>query len=252
MTRDPATGQELPDSAIQRVVFIANNVHVYGIPPISSNHGFSASSWTSPTQPTAQEIFNGRLRIIETSIESKIKVDIVLEEPNSGELFAAAPYTSTAVVQQANDSSRFFAVRVQGEGGMKATLGIGFEDRSAALDFNIALGDAQKVLGVGNATASQTGRGPQPRSNMVQESKQDFSLKEGQKIHIELGGKGGRPSPMGISTNQDDSSALFSIAPPPGTARSQNEFAPIAPPSAVEGKSAKDLGFDDGEFGEFQ
>lgn len=252
MSRDPATGQELPENAIQRVVFLTNNVHVYGIPPISSNRGFSASSWTSPTQPTAQQIFNGRLRIIETSVESKIKVDIVLEEPSSGELFAAAPYTSTAVVQQANDSSRFFAVRVQGEGGMKATLGIGFEDRSPAMDFNIALTEAQKVLGTGNSGPNQTGRGTQQRGNLVQESKQDFGLKEGQKIHIELGSKGRRSVPTAVSTNQDESSALFSIAPPPGAAKPQSEFAPIAPPSAVEAKSAKDLGFDDGEFGEFQ
>ena len=253
MATDPATGQELPESAIQRIVFIANDVHVYGIPPISSNRGFSAALWTSPTQATAQQIFTGRLRIVETSIESNIKTDIVLEDTSSGELFAAAPYTSTAVVQQANDSSRFFAVRVQGEGGMKATLGIGFEDRSPALDFNIALGEAQKVLGIGGAGATtQTGRGAQDRKNLEQESKQDFGLKEGEKIHVELGGKGRRSAPMSASESGDDASALFSIAPPPGAGRSPNESAPTAPSSSLENKSAKDLGFDDGESGEFQ
>lgn len=251
MTRDPATGQELPDSAIQRVVFVTTNVHVYGIPPISSNRGFAATSWTSPTQPTAQQIFTARLRIIETSIESQIKADIVLEDDNTGELFAAAPYASSAVVQQANDSSRFFAVRVVGEGGMKATLGIGFEDRSPALDFNIALAEMRKVLGMDGAGSGSSGRGTQGKSNIAKEEAQDFSLKEGQKIHIQVGSKGRRPSPNQDAVKQDDSAALFSIAPPPAAAKAQSDFPPNASPAA-SAKSAQELGFDDGEFGEFQ
>ena len=250
MPKDPTTNQDLPDSAIQRIVFLTSNVHVYGIPPLSSNAGFSAGAWTSPTQPTAQQIFTARLRIIETSIDGKIKADIVLEDGNNGELFAAAPYTSSAVVQQANDSSRFFAVRVVGEGGMKATLGIGFEDRSPALDFNIALAEMRKVLWEGGSSASSKGAG---KGKAVDEtSKQDFSLKEGEKIHIQVGGKGRRTAPTESSGGQNDSAALFSIAPPPPAGKPQSDFPSVAPSSAVTGKSAQELGFDDGEFGEFQ
>ena len=101
---DPATGRTLPDSdtSFQRVLFVTNDVHVYGIPPLTSTKGFSASSWTSPNQPTAQQISTARLRIIETTIDSRVKVDIALEDSKNGDLFAAAPYTSSAVVQQAN------------------------------------------------------------------------------------------------------------------------------------------------------
>ena len=250
MTKDPTTGLDLPDSAIQRITFLANDIHVYGIPSISSNKGFSASTWTSPTHPTAQQIFTARLRIIETSIDSILKVDIVLEDPNTGDLFAAAPYTSVAVVQQANDSSRFFAVRVQGEGGMKATLGIGFEERGVALDFNIGLGEARKVLGWEGAVVGQ--KGPS-KNTLVDDVKQDFSLKEGEKIQVNVGSRGRRD---GAATNgtssQSDGAALFSIAPPPLSAKAHNDSPAIAPPSAVEKKSAQDFGFDDGEFGEFQ
>lgn len=252
MTRDPTSGAELPDSAIQRIVFVANDVHVYGIPPISSNRGFSASTWTAPTLPTAQQIFTARLRIIETSVESQIKTDIVLEDGGNGELFAAAPYTSAAIVQQANDSSRFFAVRVQGEGGMKATLGIGFEDRSPALDFNIALGEARKVLGMEGGISGQSGRSAQGKTDATQDTKQDFSLMEGQKIHIQVGNKGRRSPLADTATKPDDGAALFSIAPPPSSAKEHHDLPSIAPPSAVERKSAQELGFDDGEFGEFQ
>lgn len=182
---------------------------------------------------------------METSIEGKIKADIVLEDGNTGDLFAAAPYTSTAVVQQANDSSRFFAVRVVGEKGMKATLGIGFEERGAALDFNIALAEMRKVLGY------EQSPGGQGKGGVEQAEKQDYSLKEGEKIHIQVGSKGSRRAEASVS-GQDDSTALFSIVPPPGPGATHGGVPSIAPPPSANGKTAQELGFDDGEFGEFQ
>lgn len=250
-TLDPATGRELSDSAIQRVLFVSNDVHVYQIPPITSNKGFAAGSWTSPVKPTAQQIFTARLRVFETSVGGKIKADIVLEDGKTGDLFAAAPYTSTAVVQQANDSSRFFAIRVQGEGGMKATLGIGFEDRSPAFDFGIALSEVRKILGMDDSAASSLASGGSvAKTNTVQELKQDFSLKEGEKIHIAVGSKIRRQAPSSVAARQDDEAALFSIAPPPPGGKAQ--FMDSSPaPAAVESKTAKELGFDD-DFGDFQ
>ncbi|KAK3623098.1 hypothetical protein LTR56_021768 [Elasticomyces elasticus] len=246
---DPATGQPLPDSdsSYQRVLFSTSDVHVYGIPPLTSTKGFSAGSWTSPTNPTAKQLFTARLRVIETTTDSGVKVDIALEDGKTGDLFAAAPYTNEAVVQQASDSSRFFAVRVQGERGMKATLGIGFEDRSPAFDFSIALTETRKALGMDGAGSS----GAPGKAKAEQESKVDFSLKEGEKIHIQVGSKGRRPAPSNSRTESNDGSALFSIAPPPAGGKAEDDHTQPAP-SAADGKSARDLGFDDGEFGEFQ
>lgn len=59
---------------------------------------------------------------------------------------------------QALGSSRFFALRVVGEGGMKATLGIGFEERADAFDFNTTLQDVRKLLGSFNIDANTGGR----------------------------------------------------------------------------------------------
>jgi hypothetical protein len=273
-TLDPATGRPLPDSAIQRVLFICPRVHVYQIPPLTSNKGFSAGSWTAPPRPTAQMIFTARLRIIETSLSNQIKTDIVLEDPKTGDLFAACPYTSPAVVEQASDSSRFFAVRVVGEGGMKATLGMGFEERPDAFDFSITLSEARKLLAMpqnGHAQSQQSNR------KTDEEPKKDFSLKEGQSIHVEIGGRGRRQQQSAPASN-DDGNALFSIRPPPPPASGDDFTLPslAPPPSAAHAKtaskspsparqqpqyqaprnqnqpSAQDLGFDDGEFGEFQ
>lgn len=237
------------DPPLTRHLTTLPSVHIYAIPPLTSTRGFHASPWTAPPKPTAQQIFTARLEIVETSTSNNITVSINLTDPKSGELFASAPYTSPAAVQSALDSSRFFAVRVVGEGGMKATLGLGFEERSDAFDFGVALGEARKVLGwekQGQAGVKE------------EEVKRDFSLKKGEKIHVQVGGKGKRSAGTEAGRQGEDGQALFSIAPPPPPAggKQSEDFPSIAPPpqsgSAKNGKTAQELGFDDGEFGEFQ
>lgn len=281
MNVDALTGRPLPSTAIQRILYLAPKVHIYQIPPATSTKGYQASTWTA--NDNKLQIFTARLRIVETSIPSdastdddKVSTTLLLEDAKTGDLFAAAPYTSERTVEQALDSSRFFAVTVVGE-GRKAVLGMGFEERSEAFDFSIALQDARRVLGFEGSKASTTGgagsRGAgKAAGKSVEEPKRDFSLKEGETISINLGGLKGRrerphekerDSPEQQKSEQD---ALFSIKPPPGSAGGVGFLPP--PPSAKSVKEERrrsrqsferspdptpqDLGFDDGEFGEFQ
>lgn len=271
MNTDPLTGQPLPPNAIQRVLYLAPKVHIYQIPPLTSTKGYQASQWTADNNK--RQIFTARLRILETSIPTptaaddtaeKVTTTLLLEDPSSGQLFAAAPYTTPGIVEQALDSSRFFAITVVGE-GRKAVLGMGFEERSEAIDFNIALQDARRVLGFEANPNAPAGSKGKSAKKPVDEPKRDFSLKEGETISINLGGLKGRrerkeesKSPEQQKSEQD---ALFSIKPPPGSGGSP--FLP-PPPSAKSVKEERrrsrqnfepkpeDLGFDDGEFGEFQ
>jgi hypothetical protein len=270
MNTDPLTGQPLPPTAIQRVLYIAPKVHIYQIPPATSTKGYQASTWTTEGSG-ARQIFTARLRILETSIpgpdgssdDEKVTTALLLEDPATGNLFAAAPYTHPNVVEQALDSSRFFAVTVVGE-GRKAVLGMGFEERAEAFDFSIALQDARRVLGMDKDTKG--GSNSRSKSKPVEEPKRDFSLKEGETISINLGGlKGRRSRPESNNAGaekKNEQDALFSIKPPPG-AGGGTPFLP-PPPSAKSVKEERrrsrqtfeqtpqDLGFDDGEFGEFQ
>ncbi|KAK2732720.1 hypothetical protein FQN55_003941 [Onygenales sp. PD_40] len=288
---DPATGKPLPADAIQRVLFICNPVHVYAIPPLTSMKGYAAADWTVPDPKNnnqTRQIFTARLRVLETAIPSpspspssqaqlqargnnladageKVKTDILLEDPSNGNLFAAAPYTDAGAVEHALDSSRFFAIRVIGD-GRKAMLGIGFEDRSEAFDFGVTLQEARKVLGfgLGNDAVEQQGgggrvgggggaRGLAPRGRIggpgaLQQQHQqkltpekpasppmDYSLKPGQTISINFGGKkaGGsnvllaqdQPVQSAATAAKEEETALFSIAPPPPPAsRMENNF----------------------------
>jgi len=260
-TIDPATGRPLPSDAIQRILFIAQSVHIYNIPPLTSTKGYIAATWTADNNK--RQIFTARLRVLETAIPTStgetLKTDILLEDPKNGQLFAAAPYTAPGIVEQVLDSSRFFAVRVEGEGGRKAVLGMGFEERSEAFDFSVALQEVRKTLGLEDS-AKYGGR--KPVKEEKPQEKRDFSLKEGETITVSIGGRG-----MGRRNQKEEPSAGlggFSLPPPPGG--SLGSFLP-PPPSAQEVKAQKrlsqnyeapkpgtieDLGFDDGEFGEFQ
>lgn len=256
---DPATGEQLPQDAIQRVLFIATKVHVYNIPPLASTKGYTAATWTEDPK---RHIFTCRLRVIETAIpqegkEDKVKTDVVLEDASNGQLFAAAPYVATAAVESTLDSSRFFALRVQDPSGKKATLGIGFEERSEAFDFGVALQDAQKALGLdGGAAAAASAAQAKKREA---EEKRDLSLKEGETITVNLGGKFGRRRPQQEqNTDENVSLSSFSLPPPPSASGSRGNFS-LAPPPGTgappaakpQEKTAEDLGFDDGENGEF-
>ncbi|MCJ1318989.1 hypothetical protein MMC15_004321 [Xylographa vitiligo] len=260
----------LPPDAIQRVLFVSPSVHVYAIPPLTSTKGYLAASWTSPP---VHQFPPCRLRIVETAIPTPsaptsltnptdlLTTTLLLEDPSTGALFAASPYTSPASVSAALDSTRFFAVRVVGEGGRKAVLGIGFEERAEAFDFGVALQEVRKVLGmegggggggkegllVGEPPAGRRkvgGRG-EGKENAGGEGRRDWSLKEGESIHVEVGGRRER---------REEGKGVGWIAPP--SAGQGVGFLP-PPPSAREvreerRREAQEMGFDDGEFGEFQ
>ncbi|KAF2752741.1 adaptin ear-binding coat-associated protein 1 NECAP-1 [Pseudovirgaria hyperparasitica] len=287
MDTDPLTGAALPATAIQRVLYICPRAHIYQIPPLRSTKGHSASQWTAVGNPTAQEIFTARLRIVETAIptqasastadhaqEEKVTVNVLLEEASSGNLFAAVPYTDEGAVEPAVDSSRFFAIRVVGD-GRKAVLGLGFEERAEAVDFSIALQDAQRVLGLQKKGAAEPGssRGPGEQKSDV---KRDYSLKEGETIKVEIGGRRGRntgSSTMTATGGGEDQGlskftskppltsggGAFPLIPPPPSAsavkserRRRSRNMQYGSASTDPNKEAKELGFDDGEFGEFQ
>lgn len=68
--------------------------------------------------------------------------------PWLGELFAQSPYDKTGkAVEAVLDSSRYFVLKVvDAKSGKHAYLGMGFQDRGEAFDFQVALQDWQKCV----------------------------------------------------------------------------------------------------------
>ncbi len=168
---------------------------------------------------------------------------------------------------------------------MKATLGLGFEDSSEAVDFGICLQEARKVLGF--EEVGKKGKGEKKVEK--EKEKRDWSLKEGETIRVDVGGRRGRrigegDDEGGSGGGTDAKAALFSIKPPPPSSASLSSSSlgssstpgmsgvipMLAPPPSAgvaraERRRSRELaaaprtksgaeaaGFDDGEFGEFQ
>lgn len=155
-------------------------------------------------------------------------------------------------------------------------LGIGFQERGEAGDFVDCLRRVGRVMGWGGDNDGKGGGGDQGRGKgkgggKEKEKMKDWSLKEGEMIRVEINGVGDKGDGGRIGKDLDgDAEALFSIKPPPsggdGGGGAGMPFLP-PPPSARDVKaerrrsrgrvepeegSAAELGFDDGEFGEFQ
>lgn len=61
------------------------------------------------------------------------------QDGTTGELFAQVSYVKPfSQVEPVLDSSRYFVLRVEGEGGKVAYIGMGFQERGDAFDFQVS------------------------------------------------------------------------------------------------------------------
>lgn len=90
-------------------------------------------------------MWKGRLRVMEIGTDLPTRCLINLEDRDSGELFAQAPYQPTKPnpnggCEAVLDSSRYFVLTVVDQhSGQKAYIGMGFPERTESFDFNVAL-----------------------------------------------------------------------------------------------------------------
>ncbi|BEJ17578.1 hypothetical protein CspHIS471_0609790 [Cutaneotrichosporon sp. HIS471] len=183
---------------IESVSFVAREVMVYQVPPRTSAQGYKAAEWD-----VEKFMWKGRLRIIQVGA----RCDIRLEDPNTGELFAQATYASPwTQVEPVLDSSRYFVLRVEGDGGQRAYIGMGFLERSESFDFQVALQAVAK-------RATQPDDEDEPKNRAPPK---DYSLKEGQTFSIKLPG---RDKPAAPKPSASEGGGLFSLPPPPPPGR---------------------------------
>jgi len=201
----------------EQLLFEANECHVYKIPPRTSAAGHKAEDWQGSM------IWTG---ICKVKAKGEI-LEIRLEDPTSGEPFAVCVIntkdSATKYVEPVTDSSRYFVLRIEDGRGKHAFIGMGFEERSHAFDFNVAISDFK----------SQVKRQEEVKAggSLLTASTTDYSLKEGEKIKVDLKGKNKTEAKA-----PSEFTKALGIAPPGGV-KPPGGGAFIAPPPA--GKKAQ-------------
>ncbi|KAF8067253.1 hypothetical protein HT031_002300 [Scenedesmus sp. PABB004] len=236
------------EQALEITLHVNRQVKVYRIPARPNAGGHRSGDWL-----VADQLWTGRLRVVACGE----RVEVRLEEPATGELFAVCPYTpdsQAAAVEPAADSSRYFVLRVEDPSTHRhAFLGLGFSERGEAFDFSAAIADharqcrRERAAGGGGGGGGGSGGGaPAPAAagrgdalaplSGLYKDPGDLSLKEGETMRIDVhrsvaGARqgGGFLSRAGAATlagrlSADGTGKVLLPPPPAGT---------LAPPPAV-------------------
>jgi len=212
------------DDEFETTLLVVSNVYVYRIPPRPSAQGYKAGDW-----PDQALIWQGRLLIVERGDLAIIR----LVHTQNGETFAECP-VHPGSVEPVLDSSRYFVLRVEDRATKRhAFLGMGFQERGEAFDFNAALQDHDRRVADAKQIASRAATGAPAV---------DYSLHAGQTIHVELkanptianaAAKPASSTPRPASTT---GGVMFSsnggLLPPPPGSRSRAKATPSTPTSA--------------------
>ncbi|XP_022886590.1 uncharacterized protein At1g03900-like isoform X1 [Olea europaea var. sylvestris] len=222
---------EEDEETFEHTLLVVREVSVFKIPPRSTSGGYKCGEWLQ-----SDKIWTGRLRVV----SCKTRCEIRLEDPNSGELFAACfvnPGQRESSVESVLDSSRYFVLKIEDGQGKHAFIGLGFNERNEAFDFNVALSDHEKYVkreGDKDVGVNGGGEGGNEENHIDIHPAVNHRLKEGETIRInvknKVSGGTGMLSAAGLSSGLSGTgkSKTLGLAPPPsggGKIRS-----PLPPP----------------------
>ncbi|XP_057963605.1 uncharacterized protein At1g03900 isoform X2 [Malania oleifera] len=209
----------------EHTLLVVREVSVYKIPPRTTSGGYKCGEWLQ-----SDKIWTGRLRVV----SCRDRCEIRLEDPNTGELFAACfvhPGQRDSSVETVLDSSRYFVLKIEDGCGKHAFIGLGFAERNEAFDFNVALSDHEKY--VRREHEKEAGE-PSDDNHIDIHPAVNHRLKEGETIRINVKNKSssgtGMLSSAGLSGGLSVAGKpkALGLAPPPtglGKIRS-----PLPPP----------------------
>jgi adaptin ear-binding coat-associated protein 1/2 len=171
----PPSAGELSDAAlflqsmqdpeiIERVRTTITNAHVFKLPPRqSASVGWRGADWK-------EKVWQGTVKVVERGDLTAV----LLVDRTKGSIFAVCPVKEGAV-DRCVDSSRYFVLRIENANGRHMFIGVAFNERNDAFDFNTALEDSRREREM-EQTAVPVYTGP-PK---------DYSIKEGEKIKVSI------------------------------------------------------------------
>ncbi len=172
---------------IERLRLKISNAHIFKLPPKPSAGGWRGAEWRD-------KIWQGTLKVVERNDQTAVLLVDAQEERN---IFAVCPIhhqlderanNGGNGVDRCIDSSRYFVLRIQNAQGRHMFIGLAFNERNDAFDFNTALEDSRREkVAEKKAAAAPLLVGKGGSVNSV-----DYKMKEGEKIKVTIGtGNGG-------------------------------------------------------------
>lgn len=159
---------------VERVRCSIPDAHVFKLPPRQTAGGWRGADWDT-------EVWQGTLKVVE---RGDLTV-ILLVDRTTGAIFAVCPVKEGAV-DRCIDSSRYFVLRVENANGRHMYIGMAFNERNDAFDFNTSLEDARREKAA-EVNPVKLDVGPS----------KDYSMKEGEKIHINVAKVAGKKEKSG-------------------------------------------------------
>lgn len=168
---------------IERVRVTIKQAHVFKLPTRQSvSVGWRGADWKD-------KVWQGNIKVVERGGVTAV----LLVDEAKDTIFAVCPVggigdggmLEKGAVDRCVDSSRYFVLRIQNENGRNMFIGVAFNERTDAFDFNAALEDSKRerrndwdaASGVGNEGGASSAFGG---------SGKDYSLKDGEKIHVAI------------------------------------------------------------------
>ena len=157
--------QSLKDpTIIERVRTSLKNAHVFKLPPRQTvSVGWRGADWR-------EKVWQGTVKVVERGDTTAI----LLVDKEKGTIFAVCPVKEGAV-ERCIDSSRYFVLRIENASGRHMFIGVAFNERNDAFDFNAALEDSKRE--------KEMEQMPVPTYNGPTK---DYSLQAGEKIRVAI------------------------------------------------------------------
>ncbi len=202
-------------TVVERVRVTIKNAHIFKLPPRTSASGWRGADWR-------EELWVGTCKVVDrrdqtavmllhkTSNPTTTSTNAALLPPTAttSNIFAICLALEPGAVDRCIDSSRYFVLRVESSLGDRKYIGLAFNDRNDAFDFNASLEDAKRERQLETTSLSSPTSSTSPTATSI--SNIDYSLKEGQKIHVNISKCKLNPSAadyhdsMMITTKTDD------------------------------------------------
>jgi hypothetical protein len=150
--------------AIERLRVVIKNAHVFKLPTRQTvSVGWRGADWK-------EKVWQGTIKVVDRANITAV----LLVEPNNGCIFAVCPLKEGSI-ERCVDSSRYFVLRIENATNRHMFIGVAFNERNDAFDFNTALEDAKREKQAELMPPVLTYDGPKL-----------LSFKQGEKIHVNI------------------------------------------------------------------